>query len=102
MKRHTTSERPRYSDDDDDDVECIDSNDNAGWPSVTNNRQRRKLNDRDDRFSINSTRIFTNSTHHHKREQQTTFLKNDIYHRFESAIDCFSLIFIILSIVHHA
>jgi hypothetical protein len=102
LKRHTTSERPRYSHDDDDDVECIDSNDNAGWTSVTNNRQRRKLNDRDDRFSINSTRIFTDSTQHHKREQQTIFLKNDIYHRFVSAIDCFSLIFIILSIVHRA
>jgi hypothetical protein len=70
LKRHATSERPRYSDDDD--VDFIGYNDNAGWTSVTNNRQRRRLNDRDDRFSTNSTRTFINSTQHHIREHQTT------------------------------
>jgi hypothetical protein len=70
LKRHATSERLRYSDDDN--VDFIGSNDNTGWISVANNRQRRKLNDRDDCFLINSTRTFTNSTEHHTREQQTT------------------------------
>ncbi len=50
LKRHATSERLRYSDDDD--VDFIGSNDNAGWTSVTNNRQRRKLIDRNNRFLI--------------------------------------------------
>ncbi len=35
LKRHATNERLRYSDDDD--IEFIGSNDNAGWTSVTNN-----------------------------------------------------------------
>jgi hypothetical protein len=83
LKRHATSERSRYSDDDD--VDFIGSNDNSGWASVTNNRQRRKLNGRNDRFLINSTKTFINSTQHHTREQQT--ISSNINNRNHSTLN---------------
>jgi prefoldin subunit 5 len=75
LKRHATSERPRFSDEDDTDF--ISSNKETGWTSVINNRQKKKINDRDDRIPINLTRTFTNSMQQQIRQHQTTSSNNN-------------------------
>ncbi|CAM4833802.1 unnamed protein product [Rotaria magnacalcarata] len=72
LKRHATSERPRHSDDEE------QSNTNSydtGWTTISTHKQKKKLNDKDERIMLNTTRTFTNSMH--CRERQRTIITNE-------------------------
>ncbi|CAF3794175.1 unnamed protein product [Rotaria sordida] len=76
LKRHATSERPRYSNDDE--IICDNNELNTGWTTVRSYKQKKKFNDKDDRNPSQSTRTFTNTTHQRQGNHQQNVLSNNI------------------------
>ena len=77
LKRHATSERPRCSDDEEEGT-CTNDVQNSGWITMRSNKQKKKVNDKDDRYLSHSTRTFTNSTRQHQENYQQNNLLNNI------------------------
>ena len=75
LKRHVTSELPRYLENNSNELNDV-IDDGGNWTIVPENKQKKKLNDKDDRFSLNLNRTFTNAIHH--REKQFTTNTNNI------------------------
>ncbi|CAF3342598.1 unnamed protein product [Rotaria sp. Silwood2] len=73
LKRHATSECPRYSDDE----ELNNNSYTSEWNIISNRKQKKKLNDTNDQFALNLTRTFTNSSHHREKQQLSYTYNNN-------------------------